>query len=167
LAWQKNNKHESIHMSAILKEPALEFRPMQSEDLPEVVDIERRSYPFPWTQSIFGDCLQAGYSCWVCTRGGVIDGYGILTVAAGESHLLNLCMRPESRREGIGRKMLRHLVAIARRHDADILFLEVRASNASARMLYQAEGFNELGTRKDYYPQDKGREDALILARTL
>ncbi len=154
-------------MSAILKEPALEFRPMQSEDLPEVIDIERRSYPFPWTQSIFGDCLHAGYSCWVCARGGVIEGYGILTVAAGESHLLNLCMRPESRREGIGRKMLRHLIAIARRHDADILFLEVRASNAAARMLYQAEGFNELGTRKDYYPQDKGREDALILARTL
>lgn len=154
-------------MSAILKEPALNIRPMQPEDLPEVIDIERRSYPFPWTRSIFGDCLHAGYSCWVCGRGGVIEGYGILTVAAGESHLLNLCVRPESRGEGIGRKLLRQLIAIARRHDADILFLEVRASNSAARKLYQAEDFNELGTRKDYYPLDKGREDALILARTL
>ena len=154
-------------MSAILKEPALELRPMRPEDLPEVTDIERRSYPFPWTQTIFGDCLHAGYSCWVSVRGGVIEGYGILSVAAGESHLLNLCVRPESRGEGIGRKMLRHLISIARRHDADILFLEVRTSNAAARKLYQAEGFNELGTRNNYYPLDKGREDALILARTL
>jgi len=154
-------------MSAVLQEPALDFRPMQAEDLSEVIDIERRSYPFPWTQSIFGDCLQAGYSCWVCVRGGVIEGYGILTVAAGESHLLNLCVRPESRGEGIGRKMLRFLISIARRHDADILFLEVRASNAGARALYHAEGFNELGIRKDYYPVHSGREDALILARSL
>ncbi len=97
----------------------------------------------------------------------MIEGYGILTVAAGESHLLNLCVRPESRGEGIGRKLLRFLISLARRHDADILFLEVRASNAAARALYQVEGFNELGTRKDYYPQANGREDAIILARSL
>lgn len=154
-------------MSAILKETALNYRPMKLEDLPEVIDIERRSYPFSWTESIFADCLNAGYCCWVCGRGDVIEGYGILSVAAGESHLLNLCVRPESRGEGVGRKLLRQLIAIARRHDADILFLEVRASNSAARRLYQGEGFNELGTRKDYYPLEKGREDALILARTL
>lgn len=154
-------------MSAILKEPALEFRPMRQEDLMEVIEIERRSYPFPWTRSIFSDCLHAGYSCWVCTRAGVIQGYGIISVAVGESHLLNLCVREEARCQGVGRKMLRHLVAIARRHDADILFLEVRVSNHSARKLYEAEGFNELGTRRAYYPLHEGREDALILARTL
>jgi ribosomal-protein-alanine N-acetyltransferase len=154
-------------MSAILKEPALEFRPMRQEDLAEVIDIECRSYPFPWTQTIFSDCLHAGYSCWVCTRAGIIEGYGIISVAIGESHLLNLCVREESRSCGVGRKMLRHLISIARRHDADILFLEVRVSNLPARKLYENEGFNELGTRRAYYPLDEGREDALILARTL
>jgi len=154
-------------MSAILKEPAIEFRPMRQEDLAEIIDIERQSYPFPWTQSIFSDCLHAGYSCWVCTGAGIIQGYGIITVAIGESHLLNLCVREESRSRGIGRKMLRHLISIARRHDADILFLEVRVSNLSARRLYEEEGFNELGTRRAYYPLEVGREDALILARTL
>lgn len=154
-------------MSAILKESALDIRPMQEDDLPEVLEIERQSYPYPWTGSIFSDCLRAGYSCWVCGRNGVIEGYGVISVAAGESHLLNICVRPDSQQQGIGRKMLRHLIAIARRHDAEVLFLEVRLSNQFARSLYQDEGFNELGTRRDYYPTAGGREDALILARTL
>ena len=154
-------------MSAILKEPALDFRPMQEEDLSQIIEIERQSYPHPWTQMIFGDCLQAGYSCWVCGRLGIIEAYGILSIAAGESHLLNICVRPESRQQGIGRKMLRHLVSIARRHEAEVIFLEVRPSNTPARELYEDEGFNELGNRRDYYPDGNGREDALIFARTL
>ena len=154
-------------MSAILKEPALDFRPMQKEDLSEIIEIERQSYPHPWTQIIFGDCLHAGYSGWVCGRSGMIEAYGIISVAADEAHLLNICVRKESRQQGIGRKMLRHLVAIARRHNTEVIFLEVRPSNATARALYEDEGFNELGNRRDYYPAGDGREDALILARTL
>ena len=154
-------------MSAVLKEPALDFRPMQKEDLSEIVEIERQSYPHPWTQIIFGDCLHAGYSSWVCGRNGMIEAYGIISVAADEAHLLNICVRKESRQQGIGRKMLRHLVAIARRHNTEVIFLEVRPSNAAARALYEDEGFNELGNRRDYYPAGDGREDALILARTL
>ena len=154
-------------MSAILKEPGLDIRPMQAEDLTEIIEIERQSYPHPWTQVIFGDCLQAGYSCWVCGRRGVIEAYGILSVAIGESHLLNICVRPESRQQGVGRKLLRHLVSVARRHDAEVIFLEVRPSNSTARALYDDEGFNELGSRRDYYPAGDGREDAIILARIL
>jgi len=154
-------------MSAILKEPALEIRPLQDEDLQQVIEIERQSYPHPWTQIIFGDCLQAGYSCWVCGRRGIIEAYGVLSVAIGESHLLNICVRPESRQQGIGRKLLRHLVSVARRHEAEVIFLEVRISNTTARALYEDEGFNELGNRRDYYPAGDSREDALILARVL
>ncbi len=154
-------------MSAILKEPALDIRPMQEADLDEVLEIERASYPYPWTRTIFMDCLHAGYSCWVCGRRGIIEGYGVLSVAAGESHLLNICMRKESRKQGVGSKVLTHLTEIARRHGAEIIFLEVRVSNKVARRLYEIAGFNELGTRRDYYPTDNGREDALIFARTL
>ena len=154
-------------MSAVLDEPALDFRPMQMADLTEVMEIERRSYPHPWTRLIFSDCLHAGYSCWVCERQGIIQGYGIISIAAGEAHLLNLCVRPESQRQGIGEKLLVHLFTLARHHDAEIMFLEVRESNAAARRLYDKAGFNELGTRKDYYPAEAGRENALILARVL
>jgi len=154
-------------MSAILKEAALDLRPMREEDLSEVLEIERQSYPYPWTRTIFSDCLHAGYSCWVAGRRECIEGYGVISVAVGEAHLLNLCVSPGSQQQGVGRKLLKHLISIARRHDAEVLFLEVRLSNKSARSLYENEGFNELGTRRDYYPTVSGREDALILARTL
>ncbi|UCC55571.1 MAG: ribosomal protein S18-alanine N-acetyltransferase [Gammaproteobacteria bacterium] len=154
-------------MSAILKNPGLQFRPMQDSDLSDVMEIERRSYPHPWTRLIFNDCLHAGYCCWVAERQGIIEGYGIISIAAGEAHLLNLCVRPESQRQGIGLKILQHLITIARRHEAEIIFLEVRPSNHAAIELYRRTGFNELGTRKNYYPTGDNREDALILARVL
>jgi ribosomal-protein-alanine N-acetyltransferase len=154
-------------MSAILKNPGLQFRPMKESDLSDVMEIEHRSYPHPWTQMIFNDCLHAGYCCWVVERQGIIEGYGIVSIAAGEAHLLNLCVRPESQRQGIGSKILQHLISIARRHEAEIIFLEVRPSNKAACALYRRTGFNELGTRKDYYPTGEDREDALILARVL
>ena len=154
-------------MSAILKQPALRFRPMQEADLEEIMGIERRCYRYPWTRLIFNDCLRAGYCCWVCERLGMIEGYGVTSVAAGESHLLNLCVRPESQQQGIGRKLLLHLISLARRHNAEMMFLEVRPTNAAARALYESMGFNELGSRREYYPADLGREDALILARVL
>ena len=154
-------------MSAILSEPVLSFRPMQEADLTDVIEIERRSYPYPWTRTIFSDCLRAGYSCWVCERQGIIEGYGVISVAAGESHLLNLCVRPEALQQGIGRKLLKHFISVARCHGAEVVFLEVRPSNRAALALYGKNGFNELGVRKDYYPAEGGREDALILARVL
>jgi [ribosomal protein S18]-alanine N-acetyltransferase len=154
-------------MSAILKQPALRFRPMREADLEEIMAIERRSYRYPWTRLIFNDCLRAGYCCWVCERQGVVEGYGVTSIAAGESHLLNLCVRPESQQQGIGRKLLLHLISLARRHNAEMMFLEVRPTNRAARALYESMGFNELGSRREYYPADHGREDALILARVL
>lgn len=154
-------------MSAILKEPGLDFRPMQEADLADVMEIEAQCYPHPWTDTIFRDCMRAGYSCWVGELKGLIEGYGVVSAAAGESHLLNLCVRPTAQGQGIGRKMLAYLIEIARRHEAEVMFLEVRPSNESACRLYRDMDFNELGVRKDYYPCAEGREDALIFARTL
>ena len=90
-----------------------------------------------------------------------------MSVAAGESHILNLTVRPESHRQGIGSKLMQHFLQLARRHDADIAMLEVRPSNLSAIRLYEKMGFSEVGVRQNYYPADNGREDALILALSL
>ena len=154
-------------MSAILKQPAERYRPMLPSDLAEVMEIEARAYDYPWTRGIFRDCLRVGYACWLALRDEVIQGYGVMSVAAGEAHVLNLSVRPESRRQGVGERLLLHLTGIARRHGAEALFLEVRPSNRPALHLYTKLGFNEVGVRRNYYPSRNGREDALILALQL
>ena len=140
---------------------------MQEKDLPDVMRIEHRVYEYPWTYGIFQDCLRYGYCCWVFERDGCLDGYGIMSVAAGEAHILNLCVRPEVQRRGLGRKILGYLVDLARRHEADTVLLEVRPSNHAALKLYHVLGFNEVGMRRNYYPTKDGREDAMILAKSL
>lgn len=152
-------------MSAVLKPSLVRFRPMQEADLDEVMEIEAASYEFPWMAGIFRDCMRVGYACWVLEGLWRMDGYGVMTVAVGEAHVLNLCVRPEERRQGYGRLILHHLTAEAKRHGAQTIFLEVRPSNLGAIALYRNEGFAEVGYRRNYYPAANGREDALILAR--
>ena len=154
-------------MSAILARQGSRIRPLSMVDLDTVMDIESHAYDFPWTQGIFRDCLRVGYCCWCYENDGLIQGYGVMSVAAGESHILNLSVRPESQRQGIGSKLMKHFLQLARRHDVDIVMLEVRPSNVSAISLYEKMGFNEIGVRRNYYPADAGREDALLLALSL
>jgi len=154
-------------MSAILAMQGSRIRPLAMADLDTVMDIESQAYAFPWTQGIFRDCLRVGYCCWCYENEGLIQGYGVMSVAAGESHILNLTVRPESQRQGIGGKLMKHFLQLARRHNADIAMLEVRPSNTSALRLYQKLGFNEISVRRNYYPSDNGREDALLLALSL
>ncbi len=154
-------------MSAILAMQGSRIRPLSMADLDTVMDIESQAYDFPWTQGIFRDCLRVGYCCWCYENDGLIQGYGVMSVAAGESHILNITVRPESQRQGIGSKLMKHFLQLARRHNADIAMLEVRPSNVSAISLYEKMGFNEIGVRRNYYPADEGREDALLLALSL
>jgi len=131
------------------------------------MEIEIRAYDFPWTEGIFRDCLRVGYCCWCFENDEVVQGYGVMSAAAGESHILNLTVRPESQRQGIGSRLLKHFQQLARRHGADTLMLEVRPSNRNAISLYEKQGFNEIGVRRNYYPAENGREDALLLALSL
>jgi ribosomal-protein-alanine N-acetyltransferase len=140
------------------------LRPMREDDLEAVHAIEIRAYEFPWTPGIFRDCLRADYPAWVLSEGERIIGYFLMSVAAGEAHVLNVCVAPEAHGHGYGRKLLRALVHIARGRGAERVFLEVRPSNSGAIALYHNEGFNEIGRRPRYYPARGGREDALVMA---
>jgi ribosomal-protein-alanine N-acetyltransferase len=154
-------------MSAQLDILLLKSRAMVYEDLPKVMEIERSAYMFPWNEQIFCDCIRVGYLCRVLEELGTLQGYGVMSVAAGESHLLNLCIDPSAQQRGLGRYLLEHLLDMGRRLGAETIFLEVRSSNDGALRLYLETGFNEVGLRRAYYPSVSGREDALILARTL
>lgn len=154
-------------MSAILKSTGGQFRSINEADLPAIMEIELQAYPYPWTQGILRDCIRIGYSCYLYEVDKRVLAYGVMSVAAGEAHVLNLCVRPEIQSQGLGTKMLKHLISLARRQGADTLLLEVRPSNLAALKLYQNMGFNEVGSRKNYYPAEQGREDALIFALAL
>jgi ribosomal-protein-alanine N-acetyltransferase len=149
-------------------EPSLlSLRPMREDDLAAVQMIESRAYEFPWTVGIFRDCLRADYPAWVLHDGNRIAGYFLMSIAAGEAHVLNICVAPELQGQGHGRRLLHALLQIARGHHVSRVFLEVRPSNANAIALYFDEGFNEIGRRPRYYPAKDGREDALVMAMEL
>lgn len=143
------------------------IRTMTYADLKQVMEVELRAYPHPWTIGIFRDCIRVGYNCWVAVLNDQIIGYGIVMLAAGEAHVLNLCVSPDYQRRGVGRELLQHLSRRAQLSDIDMILLEVRRSNQAAIDLYHNEGFHELGVRNNYYPDGQGREDAIILARYL
>jgi ribosomal-protein-alanine N-acetyltransferase len=146
---------------------AWRFRPMQSDDLPAVVALEHEVYPFPWSEQIFRDCLRVGYDCWVVEAGTGVSGYGIMSMGAGECHILNLCVAPALRRQGAGRALLTMLLRRARRAGMLHAFLEVRPSNGAAIALYESMGFERIGLRRGYYQARGGREDAIVYRKAL
>lgn len=145
----------------------IHVRPMEAEDLPHVLRIEQASYPFPWSEKLLKDCRRCGYCCLVEDIHGDVTGYAILTAAAGESHILNLCVDPSKRRLGAAKILLHALFREAVLRGAEKVFLEVRPSNTAALTLYQTNGFEEIGRRKDYYQDHDGREDAIVMMRLL
>lgn len=145
----------------------LAHRPMRPDDLAAVHALEVRAYEFPWTQGIFRDCIAADYPARVVELDGAIVGYFLLSIAAGEAHILNICIAPELQGRGHGRALLHVLLEVARARRAQRIFLEVRPCNVAAIALYHDEGFNEIGRRPRYYPARNGRVDALVMALEL
>lgn len=143
------------------------FAPMYLRHVALIGTMERRNYEFHWSDGIFRDCLKAGYLCQRVLLDDELIGYGIMQTAADEAHILNLCIDKPYQRQGFARLLLEHLVEQARGRRAHTVFLEVRPSNPRAISLYQQSGFNEVGMRKDYYDAANGREDALVMARSL
>lgn len=153
-------------------DPNVRLRALAFADLPQVLAIERRSYPAPWSLAMF--VLELGKPAGVClaaTAPGTdpaadldgLRGYAIVTRYEDAHHVMNICVDPDHRRSGIARAMLERVVVAAGGPQAR-LTLEVRPSNHDALALYRDLGFRAIGVRRRYY-QDDG-EDALIMWRT-
>ena len=145
----------------------LTYRRMTEADLDAVVAIESEVHDHPWTPGNFRDSLAAGYECWMALSGAEAVAYGVIMIAAGEAHLLNLSVARGWQRRGIGGDFTRFFIKLASDYGAAKIYLEVRPSNAAARVLYAGRGFAEVGVRRDYYPAAEGREDAVIMELTL
>ena len=154
-------------MITAIHEAPVSLRTMSHEDLSLVSDIERRSYEFPWSHGVFRDCLLAGYQCVVLERDGDVAGYSVVSIAAGEAHILNICVDPDFRSMGYGERLLDEALFRTRTTAVREIVLEVRPSNSNALSLYKKKGFHKVSKRPAYYQAEDGREDADVLVKKL
>lgn len=154
-------------MSAVFKAVEAGFEPMTEARLDEVVAIERAAYGHPWTRGNFADSLRSGYQAQLLCAGEQLLGYFVAMKGVDEVHLLNITVAPAFQGQGWGRVMLDALALWARSEGAQWLWLEVRTSNARAQQVYLRYGYRRVGERKNYYPAEGGREDAIVMSYKL
>ncbi len=141
---------------------------LRLSDLDEIMAVEQRCYPFPWSRDIMENCLQqSGYYHIAIKQNNRIIGYIFMSYGAEEAHVLNLCVLPDYRGKRYGMSLLQYAIDDIRQYNVKNIYLEVRSSNVVAIALYFDMGFNEIGIRKGYYPAKVGREDAIVMAKTL
>jgi ribosomal-protein-alanine N-acetyltransferase len=141
---------------------------MREEDAAAVLVLELETSDFPWNENLFRDCVRVGYSCWVVMEGQAIVGFGLLSITAGEAHVLNFVIKPSHQGQGLGKKLMQHLLDVACQLKAETIYLEVRPSNLRAIQLYYQFNFSQVGRRTGYYQAPNNqREDALVMARGL
>jgi len=143
------------------------LRELTITDLPQVLAIEQATQKAPWSEDVFTRCLEMGYKGWVLAESDQITGFLLMSFVLGECHILNLCVHPDYQRKGLGRELLQHALLQAKQKGAGIAYLEVRRSNKRAIALYNQAGFVQISERKNYYPDPKVREDALVFAKDL
>ncbi len=143
------------------------IRRLDLDDVDRIHEIELLAYAFPWSRGLFVDCLRAGYAFFGLQVGRELAGYTIFNWAAGEAHLLNLCIHPDWQHRGYGSLLLEYAINHVARQGNESMYLEVRASNTRAARLYRNRGFRVIGSRRSYYQAGDGREDAVVMRLAL
>ena len=147
--------------------PVVQVRPALEGDLDAVLAIERSAFSTPWSRKAFADLLRFPATLFVVADAGDEGaiargvGYAVAYVAADEGELANIAVSREHQGRGVGRAVLRHVMAACRTRGARYLYLDVRASNTVAQALYTSAGFELVRRRARYYT--KPVEDALVL----
>ena len=155
-------------MSAVFKSVEAQFEALTEAHVDAVARIERQSYAHPWTRGNFVDSIRSGYQAQMLVAGGTLLGYFVAMKGVDEVHLLNITVAPAWQGQGWGRVMLDALATWSRGQAAQWLWLEVRASNQRALLIYERQGYRRVGERKAYYPADQGqREDAIVMSLKL
>lgn len=145
------------------------FREATPEDLPLLLALEETAFDEPWPAGAFAQELELPQAAvWLAFDDEGADeaiGYADFWVVADEISLLNIAVRPDRRRRGLGRRLLEIVERVGRERGGEHVFLEVRASNAAGLALYRSRGYEQVGIRKGYY-QSTG-EDAIVMRRVL
>lgn len=140
------------------------IRPMEKEDIKQVVTIENSIFSVPWSAGSFLDALESEYNIYlVCVENGEVTGYCGLWTVLGEGNITNVAVSQKHRGKGYGRALLQELEIRAHEKDVSIFFLEVRQSNVIAQNLYSSLGYKTIGIRKNFY--ERPIEDAVIMSK--
>lgn len=153
-------------------------RSMLTDDIADVLEIERRVQIMPWSRLSIEESLtraeqldktdQLGYFCRVLTTEQKVCGFSIVSSVADEMHILNLAIDATYQGRGLGHMLMHDVVDICEQHQLSKILLEVRASNEVAQSLYQKWQFKPISVRKNYYRcADQQKEDAVIMVRLL
>ena len=137
---------------------------MTAEHVPQVAALEKVCFSDPWSENSVASELENPLSCWlVALDGGTVAGYAGSQTELDETDMMNVAVHPDFRRKGVARGLILALIGELKQRGSHCLTLEVRASNAPARTLYESLGFAHVGTRRNYYQNPK--ENALILRK--
>jgi ribosomal-protein-alanine N-acetyltransferase len=154
-------------MNDSLASKQISFTPMTLDILPSILVIENQSYPIPWREQTFKDCITKDYVCKLMLLEEQVIGYHIVQIILDEYHILNICVSPDYQGKGFGKFQLQAIKNTAESELMNRILLEVRASNKIAKNLYIKSGFQQIGKRKNYYPILGGREHAFVLELAL
>jgi ribosomal-protein-alanine N-acetyltransferase len=142
----------------------LHIRRLTFADLPQVIAIERRAFPAPWSLAMFVlELSKPSGVCLAALRDGRLLGYLVCSRYDSVWHVMNVAVDPDERGQGMGTALIERLLDQVG-DPAARYTLEVRASNVGAIRLYERFGFRAAGARRRYY-QDNG-EDAVVMWRT-
>lgn len=139
------------------------IRVAEPSDAGLLAALHAPSFHSPWDEAAFADLLgQTGVFALAAEA-----GFILCRVILDEAEILTLSVLPESRGQGMGRRLTAAAADLARASGAERMFLEVAEDNTSARALYARAGFHQAGRRKAYYETPQGQTDALILVLNL
>lgn len=139
------------------------FRQLTSADIEDIYEIERASFPFPWTKGAFvHELTENPYATYIGLElDGRLVGYGGFWLILDEAHITNIAVLPEYRGQKLGEALLKELIDRIIKKGAMRVILEVRISNTIAQNLYRKFGFEQCAIRKNYYSDNN--EDAIIM----
>ncbi|NOU51547.1 ribosomal protein S18-alanine N-acetyltransferase [Pseudoalteromonas sp. JBTF-M23] len=129
--------------------------------------IEKACHDFPWSENTMKSCLSGRYFNGAVYQQDTLAGFYVGEVAGPDHTLMDICVAPAYQGQGLAKALLSDFMMASEQAGAENLFLEVRKSNITAIGLYLWAGFCEVGIRKDYYPCVNGKEDAVLMAKTL
>jgi ribosomal-protein-alanine N-acetyltransferase len=149
-----------------MREPeTIHIRPMIEPDLDAVLAIEQASFPSPWKRDHFLHEIAAPHSYpFVAEYNGIVAGYVCMTALFEEAQIHNIAVDPAMRGRGIAQSLMEYAFSLAREKGAEVMALEVRASNVAAITLYEQCGFTRTGLRQKYY---EGKDDAVLMEKIL